>query len=156
MFEVILKGPLGPALVLAVALAGCATTPERFYKNPDKVKDTHLCRAFFETKDLEFRRDVASELLSRGFSAEECQSRIQSENVALAVVGVTFGTIAIAATCSNGGCGGGYGGGSYYYDYDCPDFSTWESAQAFYEASGYSDPYRLDADNDGIACEALR
>lgn len=41
-------------------------------------------------------------------------------------------------------------------DRDCPDFGDWDEAQAFYEAAGPDDPHRLDADNDGIACEALR
>lgn len=41
-------------------------------------------------------------------------------------------------------------------DMDCSDFGSWSEAQAFYESSGRGDPHRLDADNDGIACEALR
>jgi len=39
-------------------------------------------------------------------------------------------------------------------DLDCDDFATQEEAQATYNADP-SDPHRLDADNDGIACEAL-
>ncbi|WMT92938.1 excalibur calcium-binding domain-containing protein (plasmid) [Pelagibacterium sp. H642] len=39
---------------------------------------------------------------------------------------------------------------------DCSDFRSWSEAQAFYERQGPGDPHRLDADNDGIACEALR
>ncbi|AVX06045.1 hypothetical protein MXMO3_03542 (plasmid) [Maritalea myrionectae] len=42
------------------------------------------------------------------------------------------------------------------YDRDCSDFNSWREAQAFYEANQPGDPHRLDADNDGIACEALR
>jgi len=44
------------------------------------------------------------------------------------------------------------------YDYDCGDFSTQASAQAFYEAAGGPsyDPHRLDQDNDGVACESNR
>lgn len=38
-------------------------------------------------------------------------------------------------------------------DRDCPDFATQAEAQAFFEAAGPGDPHRLDADNDGIACE---
>jgi hypothetical protein len=45
---------------------------------------------------------------------------------------------------------------SGYGDRDCGDFSSWREAQDFFEASGYGDPHRLDADNDGIACEALQ
>lgn len=41
-------------------------------------------------------------------------------------------------------------------DMDCSDFSSWREAQDFYERSGPGDPHRLDADNDGIACESLR
>ena len=43
-------------------------------------------------------------------------------------------------------------------DYNCSDFSTQQEAQAFYEQvltdAGY-DVYRLDTDNDSIACEHL-
>tara|TARA_R110002051_G_scaffold256524_1_gene315619 strand:- start:1239 stop:1445 length:207 start_codon:yes stop_codon:yes gene_type:complete len=41
-------------------------------------------------------------------------------------------------------------------DRDCSDFRSWQEAQAFYEANRPGDPHRLDADNDGIACETLR
>lgn len=37
-------------------------------------------------------------------------------------------------------------------DYDCSDFATQEEAQEYLEPG---DPYGLDADNDGIACEDL-
>lgn len=42
-------------------------------------------------------------------------------------------------------------------DRDCSDFATQAQAQCFYEAAGgpARDPYRLDADHDGIACESL-
>ena len=36
--------------------------------------------------------------------------------------------------------------------YDCPDFATQEEAQQFLLAG---DPYGLDADNDGMACDDL-
>lgn len=41
-------------------------------------------------------------------------------------------------------------------DMNCSDFRTWGEAQYFFENSGAGDPHRLDADNDGIACESLR
>ena len=43
-------------------------------------------------------------------------------------------------------------------DKDCSDFSSWRQAQNFYKNHGGPryDPHRLDADHDGIACEALR
>jgi hypothetical protein len=44
-----------------------------------------------------------------------------------------------------------------FVDRDCGDFRTWREAQDFFLANGgpSSDPHRLDADNDGIACENL-
>lgn len=46
---------------------------------------------------------------------------------------------------------------SYTGDYDCPDFSTQEEAQEFFESEGgpYDDPHNLDRDGDGVACESL-
>ncbi len=42
-------------------------------------------------------------------------------------------------------------------DRDCGDFLTQKEAQAFFKAAGgpFSDPHRLDGDDDGIACELL-
>ena len=42
-------------------------------------------------------------------------------------------------------------------DVDCGDFDTHAHAQSFFIGQGgpSSDPHRLDADNDGIACESL-
>ena len=42
-------------------------------------------------------------------------------------------------------------------DKDCSDFSGWRQAQNFYKKHGgpRSDPHRLDADHDGVACEDL-
>ncbi len=41
------------------------------------------------------------------------------------------------------------------YDYDCTDFESRTVAQAFYEEIGgpVYDPYNLDDDGDGVACE---
>lgn len=40
-------------------------------------------------------------------------------------------------------------------DRDCADFASQADAQAFFGDSGAADPHRLDADNDGWACEHL-
>ena len=42
-------------------------------------------------------------------------------------------------------------------DYNCSDFKTQKQAQKFFKKHGgpKRDPNRLDADHDGIACEAL-
>jgi len=57
----------------------------------------------------------------------------------------------VANTGSSGG-GSSYTGG----DKDCGDFATHAEAQAFFISQGgpSSDPHRLDADNDGSACES--
>ena len=70
--------------------------------------------------------------------------RYASFGAALAVAtlaGLAFAHIAAADTADR--------------DYDCNDFATREDAQAFYEAVGgpFYDPYNLDDDDDGIACE---
>lgn len=60
-----------------------------------------------------------------------------------------------------GGCalcvslGGGIASAQTGADYDCTDFDTRADAQAFYEDAGGPtyDPYNLDNDNDGRACE---
>ena len=43
-------------------------------------------------------------------------------------------------------------------DRDCRHFETWSAAQDFFIRNGgpERDPHNLDADGDGIACEALR
>lgn len=43
-------------------------------------------------------------------------------------------------------------------DVDCPDFDTHDHAQSFFKGTGgtkTNDPYRLDANHDGVACESL-
>jgi hypothetical protein len=42
-------------------------------------------------------------------------------------------------------------------DYNCSDFATQKQAQKFFEKHGgpRKDPYNLDGDNDGKACESL-
>lgn len=44
-------------------------------------------------------------------------------------------------------------GTAFAQDRDCADFATRPEAQEFFENQGSSDPHRLDADNDGMACE---
>lgn len=41
-------------------------------------------------------------------------------------------------------------------DRDCSDFASWAQAQRFFKNQGPGDPHRLDAGNDGVACESLR
>lgn len=64
-------------------------------------------------------------------------SVVLSSAAALAAICLTTASAAPIATTS---------------DYDCSDFATQEEAQEYLEPG---DPYGLDADNDGIACEDL-
>ncbi len=48
----------------------------------------------------------------------------------------------------------GIGQTVFAYDYDCDDFTYQEEAQDEYD-SNYGDVYRLDGDDDGVACETL-
>ena len=43
-------------------------------------------------------------------------------------------------------------------DYSCSDFNSWEEAQKVFVRDGGAekDPYELDEDEDGIACESLK
>ena len=49
------------------------------------------------------------------------------------------------------------GEGARAVDYNCSDFATQAQAQSFFLSHGgpSSDPYGLDADHDGVACESL-
>jgi hypothetical protein len=51
---------------------------------------------------------------------------------------------------------GAFGSVAQSRDWDCSDFNTHKQAQKFFKHHHpKQDPYRLDADNDGIACEDL-
>lgn len=43
-------------------------------------------------------------------------------------------------------------------DYDCSDLGSWETSQKVFIRDGgpKKDPYNLDEDKDGVACEVLR
>lgn len=59
---------------------------------------------------------------------------------------VISGVLACAATLP-------FAGTAFAQDRDCPSFATQAEAQAFFESQGSADPHRLDADDDGVACE---
>lgn len=73
------------------------------------------------------------------------------------------GAAATPAPTSTAGSAGSYGfyappGWDGYSDLDCADFQTHAQAQSFFLGTGGSkqyDPYRLDGDHDGLACERL-
>ena len=61
---------------------------------------------------------------------------------------------AVAVTILTAGMSYPLAGVALAQDLDCSDFSTQAQAQAVYNQDP-SDPNGLDADNDGLACEAL-
>lgn len=141
---------------LAVALAGCATSPKNFYENPSKAKDTPLCRSLMESTDPAFQQDVAAELIRRGVTAEQCQQKLAIENAAIIGIAAVATGVAVVAACQNGcGAPSRYAPARYTgSDYDCAGGSG--DGPLFvrgpFRLNG-PDVYGLDADGDGIACE---
>jgi hypothetical protein len=62
------------------------------------------------------------------------------------IAGVLVGSLLFSAGAEGGQTGN---------DFDCTDFDSREDAQAFYEETGgpIYDPFNLDDDDDGVACE---
>ena len=141
------------AAVLVVALSGCATKPKDFYADPSKPQDTALCRAVMETADPNFQSDAAAELVKRGLTAEECRSRVAMETAAIVGIAAVATGVAVVAACQNGCGGAGYS--PQYDDVDCAggrgNGPRWQYGQI---QVGSYDPYGLDADGDGVGCEA--
>jgi hypothetical protein len=139
---------------LALALSACATAPKDFYANPSKPKDTALCRAVIETKDTKFQADAAAELNRRGLTAEKCQNMVAMETTAIVGITALAAGVAVVAACTNGCPGGGYTP-PRYNDVDCAggkgDGPYWQYGPIY--VGGY-DPNGLDADGDGVGCEA--
>jgi Excalibur calcium-binding domain. len=138
----------------ALGLHGCATTPRDFYADPSKPGTTALCRAYQEATDPTYQRDVVRELLGRGLTAEECESRVVAENVAIIGVAAVATGVVLAAACQDGCPGGGYAPSYSAVDYDCAGGSGDGPyyVQGPFRLNG-PDTYYLDADGDGIACE---
>lgn len=76
------------------------------------------------------------------------------------VLCATLSKATITPSNAGGGSANGYPappGWDGTSDLDCPDFATHAQAQAFFIQHGgpASDPFRLDGDHDGQACESL-
>lgn len=146
------------SLLVAVPLlvSGCAASPKTFYANPAAVKDTTLCRTFLEAAekgDEQYARDTGNEAGSRGLTLEQCQSKVNTENAVLIGMAVIATGAAAVAACSGGGCGG-YSGPAYNNDVDC--YGGGGDGPNFVRGPFYlngPDPFDLDRDGDGIACE---
>lgn len=140
--------------VSAMVLSACATSPKSFYDNPSKQDVTALCRAASETKDVQFQRDLARELTTRGMTAESCAAKIKQQNGAIAAVALIGAVAAVGVVAANGG-GGGYSAPARTTDYDCAG-GRGDGPYYVYGPKyvGSYDPYGLDADGDGMGCEA--
>jgi hypothetical protein len=70
--------------------------------------------------------------------------RLGPQRVALIVTTALAGSLLLS-----------FGAEAEQADYDCTDFDTRADAQAFYEEAGgpLYDPFNLDDDEDGVACE---
>lgn len=100
---------------IALVLAGCATSPTKFYADRSKPDATSLCRAVFdESADTQFRRDVAEELTRRGVTFETCQQKISTQNAvgaAAVIIGLGAATVIACQNTNCAGAGGSLGGG---------------------------------------------
>lgn len=141
--------------VLAVVLSACATSPKSFYDNPAKQDVTALCRSVIETKDAKFQRDVAAELTRRGMTLEGCQAKINQQNTAITAIALVGAVAAVGVIAANGGGGGYAAPAKPAMDYDCMggtgDGPLYIQGPVYV---GSNDPYRLDANKNGIGCEA--
>jgi hypothetical protein len=90
---------LNLTLLLAIALTGCAVSPDRFYADPVSLSDGQLCRTLNRAAgaDPAFAADVRLEVHARGFTDESCRSLVSSQNSAIAT-GFLLGTAVATRT----------------------------------------------------------
>lgn len=144
----------------SLSLSGCAASSKKFYAEPRSIKDTQLCRTFLEAAqkgEHQFATDVGREAGSRGLTLEQCQQKVAGENAVIVGTALVATAVGVGIACRDG-CSGGSGSYRPAYapvDYDCAG----GGGDGPYYVQGpvginpYDDPYNLDADNDGIACE---
>lgn len=147
---------LAPTMALALVISSCATAPKDFYADPTKPKDTALCRAYLETEDSQFQLDAAAELNRRGLTLQKCQNLVAMETAAIVGIAAVATGVAVVGACSNRNCSmPSMGGGGSRVDQDCRGGSG--DGPYFVDGPiwvGNYDPHNLDADNDGMGCEA--
>jgi hypothetical protein len=143
-----------------IFMTGCAASSKTFYADASKVKDTQLCRTYFEANqsgNQQFAYDLAAEAQRRGLTAEACKSKVDTENGVLLATALVVTAVGVGVACSDG-CGGGGYSPSYAQarpvDYDCAGGKG--DGPRYVQGPFYlngPDIYDLDADHDGIACE---
>ena len=101
-------------MICMLALTGCSTTSETFYKDPKKIGDTSLCRTYLKTEDQTFKRDIRRELSSRAILAASCPQRVKKQNnqIAAGVAVAVVGAAVIYCTRGDRNCGGGGSSGA--------------------------------------------
>lgn len=130
---------------IILVLAACTAdiqSPERLSSRVAQASTYELCSAYVLPRTTSRGKlMIEAELAVRGVS--QCNLGNYGQ-VSLS----TFGT----KTYERSGSPSNSVAGT---DYDCGDFSSGAAAQRFFLASGgpISDPYNLDGDGDGLACE---
>jgi|TARA_A100001391_G_scaffold111858_1_gene75179 hypothetical protein len=142
--------------LLASTVSGCSgsLSQTKFYNDPSASADTFLCKGFYETDDIQFKVDIAAELMKRGLTPADCEEKISAHNTAM--VGMALvGSAAAIAVAANSGSGGSYSAPAIGVDYDCAG-GKGDGPYYVYGPKwvGTYDPYHLDADKDGWGCEA--
>lgn len=108
---------LAALLSIAVAMSGCAMSPQQYYAKREAWTDHEVCQTFILASkaqaNYEFIADLRSDAAARGQDHDSCVKMVDDGNrkAALAFVAV-LGVIAIAAVARNGGGGGGGYNGS--------------------------------------------
>jgi hypothetical protein len=72
-------------LVMIIALSGCASTRDNFYKNKYAIGDTSLCRSYFNEisgKDANYLSNLRDEIDRRHISPDDCRIIIGNANTA--------------------------------------------------------------------------
>jgi hypothetical protein len=147
---------LATLLALACVLSGCAVSPKTFYASPEKVKDTTLCRTYFEAVrdgNAQYAADIAAEAQHRGLTYDQCQKKVATEDGMLIATAVVATAVGVGIACKDG-CGGGGYVPTPRLDYDClggPGDGPYYVQGPI--AVGWNDEYDLDRDGDGIGCE---
>lgn len=107
---------------MAVVMAGCAITPQRFEAEKYRMTELEVCQSAVDAyrgPDYSFRSSVEAEAARRGLTVERCKSLLEEDrSKKLAAAAVVLGVLAIAAAARGGGGGGGGAGAPTDYDWD--------------------------------------
>lgn len=107
------------AVLTALALGGCATSPKGFATNRHSMSDSRLCRTLasaLDGNDTQFAADVAEEAHRRGLNVASCEKLVRDQNIGIGLA-AALAAIAVAAARRGGG-GGGTASSDYTWDWD--------------------------------------